>query len=95
MQRLDEHGFLVRNVLRDFLDPDRRTHKKVSPTSIVARVGDRDGAVANLPSSYPIADLDHLSHELMPSDLSGHYFPVNAVKIFQITPANEGASRLQ
>jgi hypothetical protein len=86
MERLYKHGLLVRNVFRDFLYPNRWTHKIVCPASIVALVGNRDCAVANL---------DHLGDELMPSDFFGHYFPVNAVKVFQITPANEGASRLQ
>jgi hypothetical protein len=95
MQRLDKHGLLIRNVIRDLLNPNRRTHKIVCPATIVADVGNRGCAVANLPSDNALADLGHFSDELMPSDFSGHYFPVNAVKVFQITPANERASRLQ
>jgi hypothetical protein len=95
MQRLDKHGLLVRNVFRDFLHPDRRTDKIVCPASVVARVGYRDCTIANLPSSNAFTDLDHFGDELMPSDFSGHDIPVNAVKVFQITAANEGASRLQ
>jgi hypothetical protein len=95
MQRLDKHGLLIRNVIRDFLYPNRRANKIVCPASIVARVGYRDCAIANLPSDSALADLGHFSDKLMPSDFSGQNFPVNAFKVFQITPANEGASRLQ
>jgi len=95
VQRLDKHGLLVRNVFRDFLYPNRRTYKIVCPASIVALVRNRDCAIPNLPSENALADLGHLGDELMPSDFFGHNLPVNAVKVLQITPANEGASRLQ